>query len=169
MKRFGLVVLVAALGLVVAAPATASDGKPAVAQIAKKCKKKKKHGKKKKCKKSTYVPPVVTPPAAPTPLALNDAEVINRIVQKANQYCSIDMFCTDYGYYYDDAPGEAYCFSKSTYSWSCFGWNEEYYPDDPDGLYDYECAFLEVVERSGYDGIQSHQNLDYSWNCFPVT
>ena len=130
MKRSGLVVLVAALALVIAAPAEASTSAQGHARIAKKCKKK--HGKKKKCKRHTPAPVVVTPPAPPpTPLALTDAEVITQVIQKAGEYCLDDPECVDYGYYYDPAPGTADCFSRSTYSWTCYGWNDEDNGADP--------------------------------------
>jgi hypothetical protein len=164
-KNYVLAALVATLALAVAAPAVASShGKAApVAQIAKKCKKK--HGKKKKCKKSVPPPVVVTPPA-PTPLALTANEVIDQVVLKAKQYCDADLDCYDYGYYWDSAPGDPYCVSKSTYAWTCDGWNDEDNGvDDP-----FECAFREVVERDGLNGIKSHQDLtfgDSGWDCFP--
>ena len=163
MTRLGLVALVAALAVVVAAPAPASTVTPGKARIAKKCKKK--HGKKKKCKKSVPAP-VVTPPAAPpTPLALTDAEVISRVTQKAFDYCTVDVDCVDYGYYYDTSSTVADCSSKSTYSWTCYGWNDEDDGIDPP----FTCDFREVVERTGYNGITSHQDLTYGtdgWFCF---
>jgi hypothetical protein len=163
MKNYVLAALVAALALAIAAPAMASpSGKQAPAHIAKKCKKK--HGKK-KCKKSVPAP-VVAPPA-PTPLALTATEVINQVVLKAKQYCDVDPDCVDYGYYWDTAPGDPYCVSKTTYTWVCDGWNDEDTDANPD--IDLECEFREVVERDGLNGIKSHQDLtfaDSGWDCF---
>jgi hypothetical protein len=176
MKRFALVALVVALGLAVAAPAQASNGRPADAHIAKKCKKKR--GKKKKCKKHTFTPapaPVVTtPPAPPTPAPLTAAEIVQRVGQKAAAYCSADTDCVDSGYYYDSAPGDPACSSRTTFSATCYGWNEEFWPgDDPDTDY-WLCDFREVIARSGINGISSHQDLSFGgdpwatgWDCFP--
>jgi hypothetical protein len=163
MKRLGLVALVAALAVVVAAPAPASAVTPGKARIAKKCKKKhKKHGKKKKCKKVAPTPVVTPPPAPPAPLALTNAEVIARVTQKAAQYCLADLDCIDYGYYSTDLGGQIpACSSKTTYSWSCYGWNDEDNGVDPV----FTCDFREVVERDGYNGIKSHQDLGYGWVC----
>jgi hypothetical protein len=164
MKNYVLAASVAVLALAVAAPALASSsGKPAPAHIAKKCKKK--HGKK-KCKKSVPVTPVVTPPA-PTPAALTATEVVNRVVLKAQQYCAVDPYCVDYGYYWDTGPGDPYCVSRTTYTWVCDGYNDEDTDVDPE--IDWECEFREVVERDGLNGIKSHQDLTYGssgWDCF---
>jgi hypothetical protein len=174
MKKLVLAALIAALALAVASPAQASPtGKPAPAHIAKKCKKKhgkkkkckKKHGKKRKCKKSVPAP-VVTPPP-PTPLALTSSEVINQVTLKAKQYCDVDIDCYDYGYYYTGSPGTPYCVSQTTYTWVCDGWNDEDNGVDPPA----ECEFREVVERDGYNGIKSHQDLSYGsggWDCFDI-
>jgi hypothetical protein len=167
MKRSLLVAGVAIISLVVAAPAAAaSHGRSADAHIAKKCKKK--HGKK-KCKKPAPAPvpaPVVTPPA-PTPAPLTDAEVITRVSQKAAEYCDVDPDCIEGGYYYvDPNPSEASCSSKSTYSWTCYGWNDEDADFDPPNA---TCDFREVVERVGINGITSHQDLGFAdggWDCF---
>ena len=166
MKRFGLVVLVAALGLTVAAPAFASHARqaPADAHIAKK-KCKKKHGKKKKCKKKKHVAPVPTPVQNP----LTDTEVINQVTARAAVYCADDSFCVNYGYYYDGSPGVASCTSKTTYQWACLGWNDENTDADPGP--DFTCDFREIVERVGIDGITSHQDLSFGsngWDCFPI-
>ena len=162
MKRNAFVAFVALIALAVAAPAAAaSHARPADAHIAKKCKKK--HGKKKKCKKSVPAP-VVTPPPPPAPLALTDAEVISRVTQKAFDYCSVDPDCIDYGYYYDTTSTVAACASKTTYTWSCYGWNDEDNGVDPV----FTCDFREIVERVGYNGITSHQDLTYGtsgWAC----
>jgi hypothetical protein len=165
MKRFVLVALVAALAVVVAAPAEASTATPQKARVAKKCKKK--HGKKKKCKKPVTVTvpaPVVTPPAPPAPLALTNAEVITRVTQRAGAYCLVDQDCFNYGYYATDAAGLVpACSSKTTYSWSCYGWN-----DTDDSVHQFTCDFREVVQRSGFDGVTSHQDLSYGsfgWIC----
>ena len=171
MKRYILVTFVAILALVVAAPAAASNGRAATAHIAKKCKKKK-HGKKKKCKKT--IPAPTPAPAPPAPLALTASEVVSRVTEQANAYCQVDAACSDYGYYWDSGPGDPYCYSKSTYSWTCYGYNEEYWPgDDPDTDY-WWCDFREVVERDGYNGIRSHQDLTFGggswapgWDCYP--
>jgi hypothetical protein len=159
MRRHVLIALVATLALVVAVPGAA--GNPAVAHLAKKCKAKHgtKHGK--RCKKT--VPPVVTPPA-PVPPALTAQEVISRVVLKAQQYCGLDPFCFDYGYYYDASPGDPYCVSRTTYSWVCDGWKDVDYGEN--GLE--ECEFREVVERVGFNGIDSHQDPSYVWHCAPL-
>jgi hypothetical protein len=167
-RRWTVIALVALLGLTVAiASSSASASAPGHARAAKKCKKGKKSAvaAKKKCKKKKSAPtPVVTPP--PAPLALTDAEVIQRVTQKAGEYCAVDPFCYDYGYYYDSNPSQAYCTSKSTYSWSCLGYNLE--DDDPDF---YACDFREIVERVGYNGITSHQDPTFGsggWDCYLI-
>src|SRR4026208_901034 len=43
----------------------------------------------------------------------------------------------------------AECSSKSTYNWSCYGWNDEDNGVDPQ----FTCDFREVVERTGYNAI----------------
>jgi hypothetical protein len=138
------------------------------AVAAKKCKKSKKSAvaaKKKKCKKKKAAVPVVAP--APTPQPLTDAEVINRITQKAGEYCDDDPFCTgDFGYYSEDLGGMiAGCETKSTFSWSCYGFYEG---DDGDA---YNCDFREVVERDGINGIKSHLDTtfaDSGFDCFLI-
>jgi hypothetical protein len=160
MKLRILVVSLIALGIAVTGSVAMSSAAPSHARIAKKCKKK--HGKK-KCKKSVPTP-VVTPPAPPTPLALTDAEVITRVTQKAFDYCSVDPDCIDYGYYYDTTSTVAACSSKTTYTWACYGWNDE--DDGVDPVF--TCDFREIVERVGYNGITSHQDLSYGssgWAC----
>ena len=172
MKRFTLFALVAVLSLAVAAPALGQSGRPAtaMAHVAKK-KCKKKRGKKKCHRKQLVVPPTPTPAPTPppTPNPLTDAEVINQIVARAAVYCADDPQCVDYGYYYDPAPDVAACTSKSAYSWSCLGWNDEQTDADPQP--DFTCDFLEVVDRVGINGLTSHQDLSYGPNsgfaCFP--
>jgi hypothetical protein len=90
-----------------------------------------------------------------TPLALSESEVRARVNSQAYQYCfnSGDPYCYDYGVY--TSGGSLSCESKSTYTWSCYGWNDEY-----DGTY-YTCSFREVVSRSGYNGITSYRDLSY--------
>jgi hypothetical protein len=159
MKKYVLVASAAIIALVVAAPAFAAPhARSADAHIAKKCKKK--HGKK-KCKKSTPAPP-----APPAPLALTDAEVISQVTRKALEYCNADPDCINYGYYSTDPGGQvAACSSKSTYSWSCYGWNDEDNGVDPQ----FTCDFREVVERTGHNDITSHQDLTFGsggWDCF---
>ena len=165
MKRFGLVAIVAILGLVVGVPTAASSANPAHARIAKKCKKK--HAKR-KCKERA--PTAVIPP--PAPPALTDAEVINRVVQKASEYCNAaGSACLEYGYYSTDPAGQlADCASKSAYSWTCYGYNVRTTPLFVNAL---TCDFREVVERSGHDGITSHQDLTFGgppwgagWDCY---
>jgi hypothetical protein len=165
LKKYVLIACVAITALVVAAPAAAaSHARQADAHIAKKCKKK--HGKK-RCKKSIPAPVVTppAPPAPPAPLALTSSEVINQVIQKAGQYCAVDPYCFDWGYYYvNPDPNNIACASKSTYSWSCYGWNDEDNGVDPV----FTCDFREIVERTGYSGITSHQDLSYGssgWNC----
>jgi hypothetical protein len=167
-RRWVLVALVALLGLTVAcATNSASASAAAHARIAKKCKKGKKSAvaAKKKCKKKKAVPaPPAPPPPPPAPLALTDSEVIARVAQKAGEYCAVDSFCYDYGYYGYPDLAHADCSSKSTYSWTCYGWNDEY-----DGVDFYTCDFREVVDRVGYNGITSHQDLTFGtsgWSCF---
>lgn len=157
--KFKLVVLL--LGIVLAVPATATANKSIhspTAQIAKK-KCKKKHGKRcKKRKAPVYVPP---PPA---PLALTDSEVRGAVNQAAFNYCLPDVFCYNYGIYVDYSGGPISCSSKQTYEWSCYGWNDEF-----DGLFFYTCDFREIVDRTGYNGVTSHQDLTFGsngWNCF---
>jgi hypothetical protein len=154
------------------ATTSASSASPGHAVAAKKrCKKKHSRASAaKKCKKKKSVPtPVVTPPPPPppTPLALTDSEVINQVSQKAHDYCDVDLYCFDWGYYYDSNPSEAYCTSKTTYSWSCLGYNLEDNGVDPE----YVCDFREIVERVGYNGITSHQDLTYGdngWDCYTI-
>jgi hypothetical protein len=167
------VAIVAVLALLVAAPATASgQGKPLRAHAAKKCKKK--HGKK-RCKKRKQAP-AVTPPAS-GPLPLSAQEVIDRVVQKAGEYCAATAStrgCYDYGYYYDTDPSDPACAVKTTYSWSCYGWNQDYISiTDPQPFSSpVLCDFLEVVDREGDNGITSHQDLSFGgaewgpgWDC----
>jgi hypothetical protein len=128
---------------------------------------KKKKKKKKKRKKGGGAAPVGTPvPAAPmTPLALTEAEVINQIVQRAGVYCDEDPNCIDFGYY-EDGSGALECASRSTYSWTCYGWNDEDAGFDPPNA---TCDFREIVQRSGYSGITSQQDLsfgDEGWDCY---
>jgi hypothetical protein len=168
MRRVLLVVLVAVVSLAVAAPSFASNARsaPADAQIAKKKCKKKKSGKKRKCKKKGKVTPA---PPAPAPKPLTDADVIPLMIQRAAVYCADDPFCVNYGYYFDGSAGVAACTSKSTYQWTCLGWNDEEEGDggDPDAT----CRFREIVDRVGIDGITSHQDLSYNppdgWLCGP--
>jgi hypothetical protein len=169
MKRFGLIALVAALGLVVAAPAAASSGKPAQAHTAKKCKRK--HHKK-RCRKRTTAPaPAPTTTAPPAPLPLTEAEVVSRVTQQAAAYCSADVYCTSSGHYFNDNadPSTARCSSKTTYSWTCEGWKVQSDSSEPPNLT--RCDFWEVVERDGYDGIKSHQDTSLGsggWDCYLV-
>jgi hypothetical protein len=166
MKKVLPALLIATLALAVAAPSYGSDGReaPPTAQIAKK-KCKKKAGKKKKCKKKQKV---VLPPA-PTPKPLTDAEVIERVVLKSAFYCAGDVNCVDSGYYFDGNPSVAACTSKSTYQWACLGWNDE--ETSGGGDPDFTCAFREIVDRVGIDGITSHQDLSFNppdgWLCGP--
>jgi hypothetical protein len=178
MRKYLLVSLVATLGLVVAAPAGAGTSAEdhARAHVAKK-KCKKKGGAataKKKCKKKSVPPPVTTPvtpptpPATPTPLALTNQEVINRVVQKAGEYCSVDPDCIAYGYYYDGTPSVPACDSKTTYTWACYGWNDEDASFDPPNA---TCDFREIISRSGYNGITSQQDLSFGvdgWDCYVI-
>jgi hypothetical protein len=168
MKKVVFAALIATLSFVLAAPSYASLGReaPAQAHIAKKCKKKHKRAAaaKKKCKKKKKVVP---PTPAPTPTPLSDAEVIPLMVQRAAVYCAPDPDCVNSGYYYDSNPSQAACDSKSTYVWSCFGWNDEDTAGDPEP--EFTCAFREIIERVGIDGITSRQDLGYAdngWNCF---
>jgi hypothetical protein len=150
------------IGLVNVSESSARYAQAVVAK--KKCKKGKKSAvAAKKCKRKKPAPVVV--PAPPTPLALTDSEVINRVIQKAGEYCFVDLDCINYGYYSLDLAGtQAECSSKSTYSWTCYGFNEEDGGADPD----FFCDFREVVERDGYNGIKSHQDLSFGidgWEC----
>ena len=171
MKRVMLVALVAALGLVIAVPASASFKQPS-AHAAKKCKKK--HGKKKCKKKHPVAPapvPLPTPPAPPpTPKALTDAEVIQQVATRAGVYCAVDPDCIGFGYYSTDPGGQfADCDSKTTLVWACYGWNDEDIDADPEA--DATCDFREIVERVGIDGITSHQDLGFGnsgWDCFVI-
>jgi len=167
MRKFLLVSLVVALGLTVAAPAEASAANDATAHAAKK-KCKKKGGAataKKKCKKKAQAPVPVAPPVAappPAPLALTAGEVINRVIERAGVYCAADPDCFDWGYYFTvPDPGDPFCSSRSTYTWSCFGWN-----DGNDGVDDYTCDFREIVSRSGLNGITSQLDTTFGVNGF---
>lgn len=161
-KRLIPMLVVAVLALAVAAPAMANapQGRVATAHIAKKkCKRGwvLRHG---KCKKKKV--PVYVPPAPPAPLPLTDSEVIARVSQQANFYCSIDIGCNASGYYYDtNNPSQAACSFRTTYQWGCYGWNDEFYFS-----YGLTCDFREIVDRVGYNGITSHQDLSYGWNCY---
>jgi hypothetical protein len=162
MKRLVAAALVATFALVAAGPAIGSQAIPASARIAKKCKKK--HGKKCKKKAPTPVVSTPTPPAPPAPLALNAREVIDRVTQKAKEYCDRDPSCFDYGYYYDGTPDNPDCVLRTTYMWICDGLK-----DIDAGTELEECAFREVVERDGYNGIKSRQDPFYAWHCAPLT
>ncbi len=90
--RYALVALMAVLGLIVAAPATASTNTPAKAQIAKKkCKKHKKHKKHKKCKKHKKHQ---TPAPAPT---LSLAQLQQIATEDARQESTLAGNVIDYG------------------------------------------------------------------------
>jgi hypothetical protein len=93
----------------------------------------------------------------PAPLALSETEVRARVNSQASAYCAIDPYCYDYGVY--TSGGSLSCASKSTYTWSCYGWNDEY-----DGTF-YTCRFREVVSRSGYNGLTSYRDTGYGWDC----
>jgi hypothetical protein len=166
--RLSVVVLVAVLGVTMSlvvdsAPAAAGPGH---ARAAKKCKKKHRSASsaKKKCKKKAPVPVVTPPPPPPTPQALTAIEVQNRVIDRALVYCNEDPDCTDYGYYWDTAPGDPYCSEKSTYTWRCEGYN-----DWDDGMDSGYCDFYEVVERDGINGIKSHLDTSFGtdgFDCF---
>lgn len=163
------VALLAAFALAItSAPAGAATGGEArvlEAEIAKKkrCKKGKKSATaaKKRCKKKDGNDD------APTPLVLTAPEVINQVVAKANQYCLQFPDCVGYGYYHTSAGlGDPTC-SKTPYLWACYGWNEDDIDADPE--VDRECRFVEIVQRSGFNGITSYQDLTYGdqgWYCF---
>jgi hypothetical protein len=170
-----LVALLAAaaisLCVVFAGPADAASG-PATTAAKKKCGKKK--GKKtvsaaKKCgkKKGGSDPAPVTVPQ--TPLPLTAAEVINQVALKANQYCDEDPDCLAAGYYFDTAPGDPECLYRTTYTWACYGYNEEDFESD-DEITDWSCDFLEVVSRTGVNGVTSSQDGTFGaggWDCYP--
>jgi hypothetical protein len=86
--------------------------------------------------------------AVPPPLALTASEVADRVFSQASAYCNQDAFCYAYGNY-----DTSTCASKSTHTWSCYGYNLETYGDT--------CDFREVVSRSGYNGITSYRDLTY--------
>jgi hypothetical protein len=162
--RAGLVTLLALALALSLAPASAGAGAHDGATVAAKKKKKKK---KKKRKKRTGAAPVGTavPPAPTTPLALTEAEVVNRVVQRAEVYCNEDPSCIDSGYYVD-GTGHLECASRSTYAWTCYGWNDEDAAFDPPNA---TCDFREIVQRTGYSGITSQQDLsfgDEGWDCY---
>jgi hypothetical protein len=181
MKKLMVVALLAVLGLALQAPAHASQSGSGLAQIAKKCKKKRGHRAataKKKCKKKK--PPSTTTPSAPstttpsvTPKPLTDAEVISRLYSQGAVYCSspdfFAPFCPGHGVYFDGDPTHARCDSKSTFSWSCLGYLD--FDSDGDDVGDQTCDFREVVERTGIDGITSHQDVSYGtvsgFDCYP--
>jgi hypothetical protein len=177
MKKLMVVALLAVLGLALQAPAHASQSGSGLAQIAKKCKKKHKRAAaaKKKCKKKSTTPAPTTPApvAAPTPKPLTDAEVISRLYSQGAVYCSspdfFAPFCPGHGVYFDGDPTHARCDSKSTFSWSCLGYLD--FDSDGDDVGDQTCDFREVVERTGIDGITSHQDVSYGtvsgFDCYP--
>ncbi len=173
-RRLTVIALAALLALSVAfaADSASASGTGRAVVAKKKCKKKGKKSAsaaKKKCKKKkttpVVVPPVTPPPTPPpAPLALTDAQVITRVSQKANQYCVVDPDCIDSGYYYEGDPSTAACDLRTTYVWACYGWNDEDNGTDPV----FTCAFREIVERSGFNSVTSHQDLNYGtdgWNC----
>jgi hypothetical protein len=163
LKRYPLLVLVAALGLVLAAPVAAAP-QPQGA-IAKKCRK---AHQPKRCKKTKAPTPVVIP-SPPSPLPLTEVEVGAQINRKAALYCLADVQCNvsdGYGHAYGhgvDETGTLDCSSKSIYSWSCYG-----FVAHSVGVERFKCDFRESVERDRYDGIKSHQDLSFGsdgWNC----
>ena len=135
MKKYALVLLVAVLGLMVAAPAASSANThsrvlPKTRQALNALLSKRKAGgfvpasavlkahaskKKKKCKKGytknskgkcvKKKPAYVPPPPPPPPLALTESEVTTQVVKKAFEYCLPDQYCYDWGYYVDYSGG----------------------------------------------------------------
>lgn len=163
MKRITLMFVTGMLMLAVAAPAADANStiRPAKAHIAKKCKKKAKH--RGKCKRRAPAPVVpVAPPAPPAPLAITETEARTAVNQVAYNECLPDPYCYNYGIYVDGA-GNISCDSKSTYTWTCFGWNDEY-----DGTF-FTCDFRAYVERSGYSSVTYRRDSTYNgtgWNCY---
>ncbi len=117
---------------------------------------------------------MVPPASAPGPLPLTASEVIGQVVRKADEYCqTTERGCVDSGYYYNPpTPSDPACDSRTLYVWSCYGWNENVPSSGPLAGNTLLCDFLEVVERDGYNGIKSHQDLSFGgtpwgagWDC----
>ena len=166
MKRLTLLCAVGLLALIVAAPAEANKSlhKPMAHVAKKKCKKHKKKCKKKKSAPSAPSVPYV-PPAPSAPLALTESEVENAVNQAAYNGCLPDIYCYDYGIYVDYTGGPISCSYRTTYEWACYGWN---YETDFSSFEGY-CDFREIVNRSGYNGVTSHQDTSYGsggWDCY---
>jgi hypothetical protein len=89
------------------------------------------------------------PPGTQQPVALSASEVANRVFSRAAGYCAVDSACYAYGNY-----DTSTCESKSTYTWSCYGYNLE-----DNGL---TCDFREIVSRTGVNGITSYLDTSYS-------
>jgi hypothetical protein len=163
-KRLTLLCAVGLLALIVAAPAEANKSvhKPMAHVAKKKCKKHKK-----KCKKKRKSAPIPAPAPPAAPLALTESEVETAVNQAAYNYCLPDIYCFDYGIYVDYTGGPISCSSRTTYEWACYGWNYE------TDLYSFEgyCDFREIVTRSGYNGVTSHQDTSYGssgWDCYSI-
>jgi hypothetical protein len=166
---------IVSLGLVaglVAYSATPANGAPTATEAGKKGKKKKKKKKKKAPAPATPIAtPVIPTPPAPTPLPLTAAEVIQRVTDRAAVYCAEDELCLDSGYYFDGAESNPDCVSRSTYTWTCYGYNDEDFEPDgaPDGMVDGTCDFREIVSRSGISGVTSQLDLtfgDEGFDCY---
>jgi hypothetical protein len=154
------------LALVTVSAGHASAGHAVAAK--KRCKRKRKKSAavaKKKCKKKRTVAPPVTVPAlpAPTPKALSNPEILDRVAAKALEYGQEDPdFNDNIGYFYDDTAGTVpHCRVRSELSASCEG-----YWEWDDGVNHGECDFYEVVERDGLTGIKSHLDTDYDVDGF---
>jgi hypothetical protein len=158
MKKYLLLSFAAMLAIVLTVPATGSADP--VAHGAKKCKRKAFN--RKKCRRSGPAPVAPAPPApAPTPAPLTESEVVNRVVSQAGVYCNADFYCVGYGYV--TSGGSIYCSSKTTSSWTCYGYNDEDY--NLNGFVDTTCVFREVVSRSGQSGITSSFDSGYGFSC----
>ena len=159
-RKSFLVLFIALLGLAVAAPSMALAGAADHSRSA--------HAAKKKCKKKKRAP-VPLPAPAPTPLPLTVGEVRDRMLLKAALYCDEDISCVAWGFYkVGESADNLSCLSQTTYSWTCYGYNDEETAGGapPDAT----CDFREVVEREGIGGVTSHQDLTFGsggWACGP--
>jgi hypothetical protein len=160
MRKYLSMAVIGLVAVVVAIPGAAEAKRSAKGPVAHAAKcKKKKH--RRKCKERR-VPAPVAPPAA---LPITESEAHNAVVDTARSECLVDAYCYAYGYYYDAAnPSQLYCDTRQTYTWACYGWNDEY---DYDSLF-YTCDFREVIQRVGYNGINAYRDTTYAgdgWDC----
>ena len=176
-RKLAPLILVIAVGFTLGVPVTAAS-QPQGA-TAKKCKKK--HHRH-KCKKKAQ--PVGTPapherkPGPLVPPQLMEFEVQTLISNEASEDCSSlespTSACDAYGPQLDEP---LVCETKSTYSWSCYGWIHFGFAGCSQGFCiggHARCDFRDVVERVVPVGVTSHRDLSYGsttlasspgWNC----